>query len=140
MNLVDQIRRRIADALFSGFLTIFIALLVSQLVDAEVVSGTAFSSETYDILLTLSMLPLVLTLLGLGIAVFRAGPFGFVGFLFEWAGANSLFNSPDGSDLGVIVFGAVLVACGAFVWSWKRVIKLVIRSRKRRTRPPVRRR
>lgn len=140
MSLIDRIRLRIADALISGFLTIFITALVSRLMDAEVVSGTVFSTETYDILQSLSMLPLVLTLLGLGIAVFRAGPFGLYGFLLEWMGVDSLFNSPAGSDLGVIAFGAVLVVVGAFIWSWKPVFKLVIQSRKRRTRPPVRRR
>lgn len=135
MNPVDRVRVRIADALISGVLTIIIAAFASAMIDSEAISGNVFSGEAYGILLSLAVLPFVLTLLGWAIAVFRAGPFGFFGFLLEWGGSTSLLSNPNGGDLWVIVFGAVLVVFGAFVWSWKPVLKHIFRSRNRRGPP-----
>lgn len=136
MGPVDRVRVRVADALASGVLTIVITAIASSLIDSSSISGSVFNGEAHDILLSLALLPLVLTLLGWALAVFRAGPFGLFGYLFEWGGVSSLLNTPDGSDLGVIVFGAVLVVFGAFVWSWTPVLEHIFWSRNRRAPPP----
>lgn len=135
MDPVERVRVRIADAMASGILTIIIVAFASAMSDAGMSTGNVFSSEVYGILLSLAVLPLVLTLVGWAIAVFRAGPFGFFGFLFEWGGVNSLLSTPDGSDLVVIILGAVLVVFGAFVWSWKPVLEHIVQSRTRRSPP-----
>jgi hypothetical protein len=137
MEFIDDIRLRIIDALASGILSIFIAAFASALIGFGVFSGSVFSGEAYMVLLTLAALPLVLTAVGLGLAVFRSGPFGFFGFLFELAGVNILFNEPEASAIGVVVLGAILVAGGAFVWSWTPVLEFFLESRNRR--PPRRR-
>lgn len=129
MDSVDRVRLRIVDAIATGVVSLVVAAFASALIGTEMVTSNAFSTESYAILLSLSLFPLGMTLLGWGIAVFRAGPFGFFGFLLEWAGVNSLIRTPNGADLGVITFGATLVVFGAFVWSWKPVLEYVLRSR-----------
>lgn len=137
MHPIDRIRVRIVDAIASGIITLVIVAIVSTFTDSNTFSGNIFSSEAYLILVSLSAVPLLLTLGGLVVAVYRSGPFGFIGFLFELGGANMLFADPDGSGLSLIVFGAILVVFGAFIWSWTPVLRMVSRSRKRR-RPPRR--
>lgn len=135
MNPADRVRIRIADALGSGIITLLVAAIVPAFADSSVFSSNVFSYEAYLILLSLAALPLLLTLAGWAIAVYRAGPFGFFGFLFELGGVNTLINNPDESALGAIVFGAILVVVGAFIWSWTPVLKALIQSRKRRAPP-----
>lgn len=140
MNAADRVRIRFADALFSAVFSIIVAALVGGLTRTSIDTGTVFSSEVSAILLSLEMLPLGLTLLGLGVATFRAGPFGFIGFLFEWAGAATFFADARASALWGVAFGAAIVVVGAFVWSWKPVIRWVVRRvlRQRRPRHPRR--
>jgi len=137
MHALDRVRIRIADAMTSGVLSIVLAAFAGGMMETGVVAGDVFSSETYILLLSLAFLPLILTLVGWAVAVFRAGPFGFFGFLLEWTGASSLFTDPAAADLGSIAFGAVIVVFGAFVWSWKPVLRYLFESRTRRP-PPVR--
>lgn len=136
MHPADRVRIRVADAIGSGIITLIVATLVPAFIDSNVFSGNVFSSEAYLILLSLTVLPLILTLTGLAIAVYRAGPFGFFGFLFKLGGTNTLLNNPDGSALSAIVFGAILVVLGAFIWSWKPILKALLQSRKSQARPP----
>lgn len=76
MEFIDDIRLRIIDALASGILSIFIAAFASALIGFGVFSGSVFSGEAYMVLLTLAALPLVLTAVGLGLAVFGPGRSG----------------------------------------------------------------
>jgi hypothetical protein len=39
------------------------------------------------------------TLFGLSVAVFRVGPLGLFGFLFEWIGASTFFAEAEVSAL-----------------------------------------
>lgn len=135
MHPADRVRVRIADALGSGIITLIVAAFVPAFADSEAFSGNIYSSEAYLVLMSLATLPLVLTLAGLTVAVYRGGPFGFFGFLFELSGANTLITNPDGSALGAIVFGAILVVFGAFIWSWTPVLETLFQSRKRRPPP-----
>lgn len=135
MHPADRVRVRIVDALGSGIITLMVAAIVSALADTNAFSGNVFSSEAYLVLLSLAALPLLLTVVGLAVAVYRAGPFGFFGFLFELGGANTLITDPNGSALGAIVFGAVLVVFGAFIWSWTPVLEAFFQSRNRRAPP-----
>lgn len=136
MRLLDQVRLRVADAIGSAVLTVFIAALVGSLSTARIGTNNVFSGEVSAILLSMRLLPLALTVAGFALAMYRAGPFGFVGFLLEWAGGNSLFHRPDAAAFYTIVFGAVIVATGAMVWSWKPVLKFILESRSRQRRPP----
>ena len=78
------------------------------------------------------------TLIGLAISTFRGGPFGFFGFMLEWAGVNSLLANPASNDFGIIVIGAVFVVIGTIFWSWKPVLRHVLQSRQNRGRHPGR--
>lgn len=135
MHPADRLRFRIADALGSGILTLIVVSFVSAFADSDAFSGNVFSSEAYLVLVSLAALPLLLTLAGWAVAVYRAGPFGFFGFLVELSGANTLFTNPDGSALGAVVFGAILVVFGAFIWSWSPVLEVMFQSRNRRSPP-----
>lgn len=136
MDPVDRVSNRVSDALFSGVFTIVMAATASWTMDAHSLSGNAIHVETYILLRSFTLLPLVMTLVGWAVAVYRAGPFGFVGYLFEFVGVSSLFNNPGDADFWIIVLGAVLVVAGAFVWSWKPVVEYVLESRSRRGPPP----
>lgn len=135
MHPVDRIRVRTADAIGSGIISLIIAAFVPAFVDAGAFSGNPFSSEAYLIFWSLGALPLLLTLAGLAVAIYRAGPFGLFGFMFELGGTNTLLNNPDGSALGAIVVGAILVVFGAFIWSWTPILQMLVESRNRRTPP-----
>ena len=135
MHPVDRIRVRTADAIGSGIISLIIVAFVSALVDTGAFSGNLFSSEAYLVLKSLGALPILMTLAGLAIAVYRAGPFGLFGFLFELGGTNTLLNNPDGSAIVAIVFGAILVVFGAFIWSWTPILQTLVQSRNRRAPP-----
>jgi hypothetical protein len=123
------------DALGSGILSLIIAATVSAFANSGAFSNSIFSGEAYLALFSLAKLPLLLTLLGLVAAVYRAGPFGFFGFLFELAGVNTLITDPDGGALAGIALGAILVVFGASIWSWTSVLEVLINSRKQRSPP-----
>lgn len=135
MHPVDRIRVRTTDAIGSGIISLIIAAFVPTFIDAGAFSGNVFSSEAYLILWSLGALPLLLTLAGLAVAIYRAGPFGLIGFIFELGGTNTLLNNPDGSALGAILVGAILVVFGAFIWSWMPILQMLVKSRNRRTPP-----
>lgn len=136
MRFLDRVRLRVADAIGSAVLTVFIAALVGSLFTAGIGTNNVFSGEVSAILLSMRLLPLALTVAGFALAMYRAGPFGLVGFLLEWAGGDALFHRPDAAAFYTIVFGAVIVATGAIVWSWKPVLKFILESRSRQRRPP----
>ena len=117
MGALDDIRFRVADAIAMGVLTIVIAAIVTAFQDIGTTSGNVFSSEAYTILRSMTRIPLVATLIGLAISTFRGGPFGFFGFMLEWAGVNSLLANSASNDFGIIVLGAMFVVIGTMIWS-----------------------
>lgn len=138
MNTVDRIRIRFADALITTVFTIIVATLAGALTDTSIATNTALSSEGYTVVLSMKQLPLALTLCGLGAAIYRAGLFGLIGFPLESTGAITFFADASPSALGVVAVGAVLVTVGAFIWSWKPIIKAILQLRGRSPppRPP----
>lgn len=115
MSALDNIRFRVADAIAMGVLTIVIAAIATAFQDVGTTSGNLFSSEAYTILRSLTLVPFMATLIGLAISTFRGGPFGFFGFMLEWAGVNSLLANPASNDFGIIVIGAVFVVIGSIL-------------------------
>lgn len=129
MNLVDRIGERVVEA-------IVLAMVVLVAVTFANMSTRTLhpqSGSAHLLLFGLSNLGVIVTLSGLGMATWRAGPVGVFGFLCEFAGTLHVQNGE--LHLGLLLVGALLVVVGGLVWSWQWFFKLVTggsgRSRRR---------
>ncbi|WP_144049598.1 hypothetical protein [Halorubrum salipaludis] len=130
MNLVDRFSARVTEAIGGMVLTLVatvggIIIRSAREVAPATEPATSLSLNLMAGLIT--SLPGIVTLLGIAGATVIAGPFGFIGALFEVAGANQILYYQSEAGLWMIFFGAALVTIGAPI-RWLRVLEWFLDS------------
>ncbi len=116
----------LAVAIFAGALAA-VGEVMSEV--AETTGDTTVDGSMWALFFVIQNYPAIILLVALAAVIISAGPFGFVGFLFEAAGANVFFVNPIG---GLILFaiGAGIIVVGARVWSWLAFIEWFLNNRR----------
>ena len=122
MSLAKNYNQRVAD----NFESLAVSIIVGAFaLFAEVMAespATPDDTSVNALLLFVQAYPALITIGGLLFAVAAAGPFGFIGFLFEIGGLRRLFVDPM-TGLVFILLGAGFIVVGSKFWRWKPVIK-----------------
>ena len=130
MDSIERFRTRVIEA-FGGMMLTLLAIVGGIIIRSarEAAPATEPAASLSFSLMTglITSLPGIVTLLGIIGATIIAGPFGFVGALFEVAGANQILYYQSGSGFWLIVFGAALVTIGAPI-KWLKVLEWLLDS------------
>lgn len=124
MSGVDQVAGRFHDALLGGVIVVVVTAFGSMwgaIGTPETISTSTEVSFTLFVALFQSA-PGLLTLAGVAIASYRAGPFGLIGAVMEVVGVNRLFDVAQDRGLGLVIFGAVLVTVSSF-FPWPQIYR-----------------
>ena len=122
MSLAQDYNQRVAGN-FEGFAVSIIAGAFALVGEAMAESPVNPDDTSVNALLTfLQAYPTLITIGGLLFAVTAAGPFGFVGFIFELGGLRLLFVNPM-TGLVFILLGAGFIVVGSKFWRWMPVIE-----------------
>lgn len=125
MSGVEEFADRVYASLMGGILAVIVTAAGSIW---RVIETPEAASPELSLLvikgLILSM-PGIVTVLGIGIAAYRAGPFGFFGAVIEVGGVNRLFDPASTGGIGLVFVGALLVVIGSF-FPWKDIYREIL--------------
>lgn len=125
MSGADRVIERFHEALMVGVLAVVVTGTGSAWQAIETPeTATAKISMMLVIGLVQSM-PGILTLLGIAIAVYRAGPVGLFGAVMEVGGVNRVFDPSHSGGVGLVFVGALLVVLGSFL-PWPKIYRAVL--------------
>lgn len=126
MTPVETFAERVRTALLGGAFGILVTAfgsVLNAIGTPETASrGTEMSLSIFVALFQSA--PGLLTVAGILIAAYIAGPPGFFGAVIEVIGVNRLFDTASTGGIGLIVFGASLVALSSLA-PWPRIYREV---------------
>lgn len=122
MSLTEDYNQRVAsnfEGLVIALLAGVFAVVGEAMSEATTSTGNAATDSTVDaLIITIQSYPTLLTLIGFVVVLAAAGPFGFVGFLFEILGVNIFLSNPE-TGLVSILIGAGIIVIGRRAWKWR---------------------
>jgi hypothetical protein len=122
MSLAQDYNQRVAGN-FEGLAVSIVAGAFALFGEVMAESPATPDDTSVNALLTfLQAYPTLITIGGLLFVVTAAGPFGFVGFIFELGGLRRLFVDPM-TGLVFILLGAGFIVVGSRLWRWIPVIE-----------------
>lgn len=122
MSGVNRSADRVYAALIGGVLAVIVTATGSIWRAFETPEATTVELSFTLVTVLVQSMPGIVTLIGIAIAIYQAGPFGFFGAVMEVAGVNKIFNPSLDGGIGLVFVGALLVVTGSFL-PWPKIYR-----------------